>query len=160
MGYRSVVFGHIHTLNNDSHEANKHALHAFPYDDVHPFRDIFYLEDPVKYKAPSIIFGGTFKEIEADWLTWFERFTTLLSTLEAVEANVILDCIFGRYAWTLKPQWLALDSDVATRWKEAGTMTGQQWYIVQAPTFEGNLQDLLHPVRTPVQIDPDHIYGY
>ncbi|WP_157452141.1 hypothetical protein [Deinococcus aquatilis] len=81
--------------------SNRQALQRFPFDDLSPFRDIFHLEASPQYKAPSILFGGTFKALEQDWPEWFTRFTQLPSSLETIEANVILDCILGRFAWTL-----------------------------------------------------------
>jgi len=158
MGMRSVVFGHIHTLINNTQEMNHHALRTFPYDDRYPFPDIFRLEDAPRYQAPSILFGGTFKQIEDDWLTWFDRFLTMLSTLEAIEANVILDCIWGRYAWTLGPHLSA--GDVTTTLEQRGTLTGQGWCIIQAPMIPDNLHHLLRPAHVPVRLDPNHLYGY
>jgi hypothetical protein len=162
MGYRSIVFGHIETLGNQSYEANKQALRAFQFDDLYPFPDIFRIESPPRYKAPSIFFGGTFKQLEEDWLTWFDQFVSLLSTLEAVEANVVLDCWLGRFAWTLAPRSLveAERVQLLTSSERKAMPISQPWCIVQAPTVLGDAHDLLSPVSIPVLIDPTHTYGH
>ncbi|ACO47898.1 hypothetical protein DEDE109153_11980 [Deinococcus deserti] len=160
MGFRSVVFGHIHTLDNQAHEANRQALQAFPYDELYPFPNIFHIESAPRYKAPSIIFGGTFKQVEDDWHTWFDRFAALLSTLEAIEANVILDCWLGRYAWTLAPEVLAQGGSVTAALDERGTLTGERWCIIQAPAISDDLQDQLAPAGILIIINPAQIYGY
>lgn len=136
MGERSIVYGHIRTLGNSSAEFNRAALGRFSYDEVYPFPNIFRHEDGLRYQAPSIFIGGTFKELEADWPTWMNRFAALLSTLQAVEANVILDCWFGRFAWTLQPQVVVLNG----HWESAEALVGQPWFITAAPDNEAELE--------------------
>lgn len=159
MGFRSVVFGHIQTLDNQAYEANRQALQVFPYDELYPFPNIFHLESTPRYTAPSVIFGGTFKAVEEDWHTWFGRFAALLSTLQATEANVLLDCWLGRYAWTLAPEVLAYGGSVASVLEQRGTLTGERWCIVQAPAISDELRDRLMPADCPVIMNPAHGYG-
>lgn len=143
MGFRSVIYGHIQTLNNGVDEPNRQALQTFDYDPTYPFPDIFHLERPPQYHAPSVVFGGTFKQIEDDWPAWVERFATLLSTLEAVEATVTLDCWRGRYTWVLAPETLARGGTVTDRLNQRGTMVGEPWFVVQSPALPEELLQLL-----------------
>lgn len=135
MGNRPVVFGHIEMRGNDAVEFNRWALTAFPYDPVYPFPDIFHVEVGPKSQAPSIFLGGTFKEIERDWPEWLWRFASLLSTLEAVEATVTLDCWRGRYSWTLCPEVLTDDADPAPL-----AVAGHRWVITDWPADEADLE--------------------
>ncbi|ADV66085.1 hypothetical protein [Deinococcus maricopensis] len=160
MGFRSVVFGHVQTLDQAAHAANERALRGFPYDEMHPFRDIFHLEPAARYKAPSVIFGGTFKALEDDWAEWFGSFVALLSTLEATEANVVLDCWRGRFAWTLMPESLAGGACAPDLLEARGTLTREQWCIVRAPDLPEEVQGVLHPGRVPVRLLPDVPYGF
>lgn len=116
-------------------EFNRRALATFPYDPLHPFRDIFQVEAAPRYQAPSVFFGGTFKEIERDWPVWLWRFASLLSTLEAVEATVTLDCWRGRYTWTLCPERLTCDVD-----PPPASLAGQRWVITDWPADEADLE--------------------
>lgn len=134
MGNRSVVYGHIHTLDNESRAANAKAIARFTFDE-YIFRNIFLQEESVKYKAPSIFIGGTFKQIEERWGVWFNRFAQFLSTLEAVEANVTFDCYFGRFAWILQPRPVALEIGISA----VESLVGEEWFITSAPSNEVDL---------------------
>ncbi|GMA15015.1 hypothetical protein E5F05_12005 [Deinococcus metallilatus] len=144
MGQRSVVYGYINARSNADIEVNLQALARFPFDELYPFRNNFWVESAPKYQYPSIFFGGTYKEIEGDWPIWLWKFTQLLSTLEATEANVTLDCWLGRFSWRLEPRWLVEGGSVG----DLDTMTGQQWIIVEAPENESELEDLYDEDRT------------
>ncbi|MFD1731308.1 hypothetical protein ACFSC4_09910 [Deinococcus malanensis] len=57
-----------------------------------------------------------------------------MSTLEAVEATVTLDCWRGRYTWTLRP-------DVLTGGNESPcSLMGQRWVITDWPSDEADLE--------------------
>jgi len=56
IGFRSVVFGHIQTLDDQTDATNRQSLLAFEYDPVSPFPNISDLERPPRDQAPSVIF--------------------------------------------------------------------------------------------------------
>lgn len=132
MGNRSVIYGHIRASSNECFQANSEAILQFQFDEIYPFKSIFYLEEPSQYKAPSIIIGGTFKQIEEDWPQWLSKFVEFLGCLEAVEVNIILDCWFGRFAWTFNPEVIANGHSMA----DYPTLVGQGWMITSFPENE------------------------
>lgn len=133
MGNQTFVYGWIDALSRENEDFNREALLAFPYDDVYPFKNIFWMDSPAQYRGPIIFFGGSYKGLEEHWNEWLWKFTQLLSTLEAYEARVHLKTeIIGEFAYTLRPE-LYLDCRQDTSGKLA---VGDQWFIVESPPTE------------------------
>lgn len=142
MGHISLVNGYIQLRNTGRHydgvrpyreqqqlglQDAMNTIAEFNFDEIYPFTNIFWGGSPSQYSLPVIIFGGSYKQIEENWNEWLWKFSQMLSSLEATEANVSLDCMLGNYAWQLHPHCWRCDSTLLTK------LNGQQWGITKAP---------------------------
>jgi hypothetical protein len=139
MGTESIVSGHI-KMRSEHHvgqllqvQRTKEALDAFTFDEVYPFTNIFWCDSPARYSGAVIAFAGSYKQIEEVWHHWLWKISQLLSTLDASEAIVTLDCIMGTYQWRLIPRisYDILHLRQKQDWPE--TLVGQQWGVIEAP---------------------------
>jgi len=160
MGMQSIVYGAIITCTgNNSNEYkvkqldNERAIAAFTYDEKYPFNNIFWANSPAQYFTPVIGFAGSYKQVEEHWSEWLWKFSELLSTLDAFEATVHLECVRGRYLWRLRPiSYLKgvlnkpLNSSISYK--------GEQWVIVESPpndfTLSPRIEDNKHTFFDPV----------
>lgn len=128
MGHVSIVSGFISISPRGSLERTREAINAFEFDEVWPFSNIFYCESPAQYSHPVVGFAGSYKQVEEVWSEWLWKFGQLLSTLEATDARVCLDCIMGIHSWELRPKAGARKAE--TIWSSS---LGQPWVITRAP---------------------------
>jgi len=138
----SVVTGAIkirqHTLVEESWE----RLNRFEFDDTYPFTNVFWRGSSAAYGFPVIGFAGSYKQIEESWTEWLWKFGRLLSTLDAVEAQVSLNCVLGSFCWILQPRRHFVEPTAYY----IASMEGQPWGIVQAsnPDFTEDLDWISH----------------
>ena len=136
MSTQSIISGYIKVPDEKYMSRNRTALNTFPFDEHHPFPNIFWDASPAQYFMPIIGFAGSFHSIEDDWNSWMWRFSQLLRGLEAIEARVYLQCVLGQYSWTLRPEsWFRRRGHFET------TYVGQQWGIIESPEGDFSLED-------------------
>ncbi len=124
----SVVTGAIKIREHRLLEQSWQRVGGFEFDAVFPFTNIFWPGSPAAYGFPVIGFAGSYKQIEEAWTEWLWKFSRLLSALDAVEAQVNLNCVLGSYRWALQPRLHFTDP---TAYYKA-SMEGQVWGIVAA----------------------------
>lgn len=143
MGHISVVHGWIQCRRGFNAEK---ALEEFAFDPVYPFSNIFWAHSPARYSFPLVVFGGSYKQLEDDWNEWLWRFSQLLATLDAIEAKVGLDGVYGVFEYRLQP--LAV---IESRFDPFNsTLIGEPWVIVEAPEQDIFLNDEFQRPNIPV----------
>lgn len=139
MAFDSYISGYIvgrgGRFSEETSKINQQALKDFPFDEKFPFRNMFWCDSSI-YPNPIIGFTGSYKHyIEENWSEWLWKFSQFLSTLEARDAYVNLDCVRGNFRWRLQPQLgryaVELQSPDTPEWPES--IRGQIWGIVEAP---------------------------
>lgn len=124
----SVVTGAIKMREPARSQPVMERINAYDFDAVFPFTNIFWSGSPAVYGFPIIGFAGSYKQIEEAWLEWLWKFSRLLSSLDAVEAQVTLSCVLGTYFWILQPRLHFADSTAYF----TNSMEGQLWGIIAA----------------------------
>lgn len=136
MGMDSFVNGYIVGAGgrhgDEANVVNRQALSVFTFDEKFPFTNIFWPDSPACYgNRPVIAFAGCYKQIEEAWAEWMWKFSQLLSTLEAVDARVHLDCVRGYFSWRLQPKSVYLAYQLKQSYP--ATLHGESWGVVEAP---------------------------
>jgi hypothetical protein len=127
MGTESIISGYIRTAGENFMEQNRRAIAEYPFDNVWPFRNIFWSDSPARYGYPVIGFAGSYKQVEEVWSEWLWKLSQLLSRLEAIDARVSLDCLIGHFCWRLEPR------SMYQRLPRPGTWVSECWGITEAP---------------------------
>lgn len=142
MGHQSIVSGYI-LEKSANREQNRTAIAHFTFDEKYPFSNIFWNDSPANFDTYIIGFTGSYRQIEDDWNEWLWKFSQFLSTLEALNAVVNLDCHLGCFRWKLQPfsrhQWMSRPPQIQ---RLPETFRGEPWGIYEAPD---NDFTLMHP---------------
>jgi hypothetical protein len=150
MGTQSIVHGYI-VLHNKREETNAmQHIDGYHFDDVWPFTNIFLGVAAARYDFPVIGFAGSYKQVEQAWSEWLWKFADMLRGIDAIEAQVWLDCVIGIFHWELEPD-PKTSGDCA-----AGSFVGQRWVITKAPEkdFSIDPQWTQYVAKNLRQIDP------
>jgi hypothetical protein len=148
MGNPAIVNGYIglHFNGTNVHEdafieEHRQIIAKFPFDDKYPFANIFWIDSPAKYFYPVIGFTGSFKDIHLDWEEWLWKFSQLLTLMEANDARVQLDSLWGYFAYRLRPKgwdapWNSPENKHHPGYEYPRFYMGKEWGIVEAPAWD------------------------
>jgi hypothetical protein len=155
MSSQSIVSGYILLSQNvpnhkwdDRIQQTSTAIDNFYFDEKYPFTNVFWPHSPAQYDGHVIGIVGAYKDLHLDWEEWLWKFSQMLSRLEAIEADVRLDSLWGRFsyrlqahAWRLGPPW-------------PDSFIGEQWGIVELPEWDFSFRpDLVEKKSSDIRWD-------